>query len=692
MNDVELLYIKFIDEKSFLYGLEINFSQDFRISCKDNKKIEIKKIENHNIFDGNIENFNVLIGKNGCGKTTILNTIFKVLDGKIGNEETKEKIIVLKKYTSDNEYYIYIFCFDDIECVPNESIPEEKIKKVKDDFFIDIIPLNQRDEDYIQQTYNRIYISDFMDYSIDSSSLKLEENYALNYSPAYLIANPNEFLNMGRNKSIIPTMNAFKLINRIHEINFIDKNDNIKFLEDDIKKPDLIKISFLNIVIDFENLCEGRYGKGKYEDEKKICNNLKGMNIKNINILWYLYLFSAVMCILDLSKYPQYEEKLLKNKEYKDLSGEETRDFISKHKEMFWKKTEEIRTEFIIGKKSIDDLEKEIQSAITQCKIEKFYCEIEAEGEEDYFLIEKKIESVFSNYREIKKIYEQSNGNGTISLSLSKAHEFLGKYLLLVNRIDNPVYYLCDKSIPSEISYLKNNKVFYYSSGESALIRYYTYIKLGVDRIKEINKDEILFNHLLNKKTNILINLLLDEPTNSMHPDMQKHFIKSLTDYLKTFEDCRFNVLITTHSPIITSELTRNHVIYLKREKDNKVISLTDDEKPKSFAQNIYSLYRENFYVQKGLIGTFADNILMNIYEQINANNKKLENSSYISLYSEENIKYIIYEIGEPIIRDKFIRCLNNNTLKIINEIRNSQEIDSETKQNLIELIIKNRK
>lgn len=75
------LYIKSINRK--IKDQEMNFSDDFKVSYS-NEKLKIQKNEKRRNFWGeNIENFTLLIGKNGVGKTSVLDLIGT-------NEKTKK--------------------------------------------------------------------------------------------------------------------------------------------------------------------------------------------------------------------------------------------------------------------------------------------------------------------------------------------------------------------------------------------------------------------------------------------------------------------------------------------------------------------------------------------------------------------------------------------------------------------------
>jgi len=75
--------------------------------------LEIFKISAKNIFKQNIANFNVLVGKNGVGKTIIINNIYNSLHGSV----TKELLIILMK-----KHEIIVYCQDDDITVDYEAV------------------------------------------------------------------------------------------------------------------------------------------------------------------------------------------------------------------------------------------------------------------------------------------------------------------------------------------------------------------------------------------------------------------------------------------------------------------------------------------------------------------------------------------------------------------------------------------
>ena len=88
--------------------------------------------------------------------------------------------------------------------------------------------------------------------------------------------------------------------------------------------------------------------------------------------------------------------------------------------------------------------------------------------------------------------------------------------------------------------------------------------------------------------------ILIDEPENSLHPKWQKDYIslllKVLTDYFK--DDFKFfNIACATHSPFILSDIPKENVIFLEKDKESGLCkNVSKNIKLKTFGANIHTL------------------------------------------------------------------------------------------------------
>lgn len=137
--------------------------------------------------------------------------------------------------------------------------------------------------------------------------------------------------------------------------------------------------------------------------------------------------------------------------------------------------------------------------------------------------------------------------------------------------------------------------------------------------------------------------LALDEPDCYMHPEWSRRFIDDLYGVLSSeFGDYKFEIILTTHSPYILSDISSEHIMFLDNGKIQKPISET-------FGQNIYTMLKDSFFLDFTW-GEFARKKIESVKAYLEC---KQQNTDYVA----ENMdmvkaKSIIALIGEPVIRD----------------------------------------
>jgi len=174
------------------------------------------------------------------------------------------------------------------------------------------------------------------------------------------------------------------------------------------------------------------------------------------------------------------------------------------------------------------------------------------------------------------------------------------------------------------------------SDGEKSLLNIFSRLALYPDTIKIYKSITIYF----------------DEPDLTFHPEWQRQILTYLlgffTDYDDQkvdqseilFKDKKIQIILTTHSPYILSDLPRGNVIVMDECKVSKKqhIKLT-----KTFGANIHELLSSDFFMEN-TIGEFAYQKIKKVISLIQENN--------IDEHQEE-INFIIENIGEPIIANK---------------------------------------
>jgi hypothetical protein len=212
------------------------------------------------------------------------------------------------------------------------------------------------------------------------------------------------------------------------------------------------------------------------------------------------------------------------------------------------------------------------------------------------------------------------------------------------------------------------------SSGEKTFLKFGASIWNLTNKIETSYKD-IMSNVLAdntneNKKElvppeNILI--MLDEAELTLHPEWQKLFLnwslKLIEVVCKDFKSVQ--VLYSSHSPFFLSDLPKGNAIFLKSKegKDNRGNNInlchvcTRDEQPEqTFGANIHNLYRNSFFLENGLMGEFAKKKIDDVIKDLNQDDPK----DKIDEIRKKEMKFIIDQIGEPLIKRKLNQMYND--------------------------------
>lgn len=158
------------------------------------------------------------------------------------------------------------------------------------------------------------------------------------------------------------------------------------------------------------------------------------------------------------------------------------------------------------------------------------------------------------------------------------------------------------------------------SDGEASLLSLMARLWDAIEESKEASSSD--------KGSYIII---LDEFEVGFHPEWQKESIERLLSFFKIF-DSKFHLIITTHSPIILSDIPNDNIIYLENEKYSNICKVS---KPKdmerTFGANIYNLYRSSFFMN-GLMGTFAKEKIDGVIKDLRGVSQIAEKRRYVIL------------------------------------------------------------
>lgn len=177
---------------------------------------------------------------------------------------------------------------------------------------------------------------------------------------------------------------------------------------------------------------------------------------------------------------------------------------------------------------------------------------------------------------------------------------------------------------------------------------------LSFGKVQEIKYRHQLFNVLKNQNTFVCC---IDEPEAHLHPEWCRRF---LYDFLKSFQDVKeilkadasftdrkITFVISTHSPFILSDVTKDNVIYLERQDDGFVMQVNNDKN--IFAGNIGELFTENFFMEE-TIGEFASEKIRDIIKIIKSEkevnvDKVAECERLIELVGDELLRKLLWDM-----------------------------------------------
>ena len=209
------------------------------------------------------------------------------------------------------------------------------------------------------------------------------------------------------------------------------------------------------------------------------------------------------------------------------------------------------------------------------------------------------------------------------------------------------------------------------SSGETSLLNIFARLNslLKTRYLPDEQKEHYLPEEDMDNRTEENVVLLLDEIEVSLHPEWQRNIINELLKFIQyAFTGSNVQVIMTTHSPIMLSDIPKQNVVYLSSNEleENK-------EQPETFGSNIFKLYNNAFFLDKGAIGAFAKEKLEKLLKEIlDGKGNKVDLQRRIKL------------IGDDFLRERFqsqFDAIYNKTKSIDDEIKKLEEKVAELKE-----------
>lgn len=629
--NMELIYAyveKFsevIEEQEFLFTQKFDVKYD-----KENRKVLIKKMDYvKNFFGENIENISLIIGKNGAGKSTTLQLLGMKMGDRRRKHNIKDKYFLLYHIEKD-VFALEGYGLDLIKDIVN-NLPLEGGYKITEPYSIVIETTSENDSKYNYAGYMQVK-ADNNGKTINEKIIYvniidgLNEQIYNRYSRSEIDQDGDytAFINRfyGNKIGIKEKYSLLTFImkeqkkwiteNRYGEVNFLNTNvkivieTNFHYYAKDEKKLDL-KFPKKPVT--------NRFRRVKRIDESTL---IESKDIKQGFILNFLedYIHES------------FNEGLLRDIEDKNEQIIETqkiiddRYFLMDNKELYENKVQYLLE---IIKKINDKIEEKIHLGNNN----KFYNSVEE------FIVA--LEKINENYFTSKEIL--------IPLNYDEELEVIN----LVNILDKYIARKDNNNFDNNVKVTFENL----SEGENEFLNIFA-------KIRESLKNPIV-------KYGDTVILLLDEPDRSFHPEWARKFIPILLNNLSRLEDVktRYQIVISTHSPFMVSDVPSNNLILLEsalnENNEKRCIVKRRKNIGKTFANNIHTILSDEFFI-KSTIGEFSRiKIQENIKYMMEYKKYKDKKEEYIPnkflepdlSEMKKKIKYVRDIIGEPVIKRK---------------------------------------
>src|SRR5690554_125805 len=205
------------------------------------------------------------------------------------------------------------------------------------------------------------------------------------------------------------------------------------------------------------------------------------------------------------------------------------------------------------------------------------------------------------------------------------------------------------------------------SSGEEAILNQFTEFYESIKSIKD--------------RTNLLI--LIDEGENHLHPEWQREYLSSIIDFIKHYasnKELKIQLVLTSHSPFILSDLTKNQVVFLNHNNDSNRLGLSvkQENQIETFGANIYDLFKDSFFMDKGFIGEFAKQKIEELFDELIDLRDTQEEITYPEYVK---LRQRVVMIGDRIIRTRLEDVLYEiKYQKSANELK-AEELEKQARE-----------
>lgn len=189
------------------------------------------------------------------------------------------------------------------------------------------------------------------------------------------------------------------------------------------------------------------------------------------------------------------------------------------------------------------------------------------------------------------------------------------------------------------------------SAGERQLYYIISTLVYHILNIKSVKEERVRYNNIA---------IVLDEVELGFHPEYQRKFICFLietVERLKLSKNLGIHFLITTHSPFMLSDLRKSNILYIE---DGKKIDKEDMLNP--FGANINDILAQSFFLRNGFVGEFACKKILSLLDWLEG--EENTNEEWNMVKAEDVVK----SVGEPIIQNHLQNMVERKKEQLNNE------------------------
>jgi hypothetical protein len=258
------------------------------------------------------------------------------------------------------------------------------------------------------------------------------------------------------------------------------------------------------------------------------------------------------------------------------------------------------------------------------------------------------------------KLYVQKHKTNINKINIQEFSEYIQDIITTEKKENNRTLHTIELIPPSifdiKIMFDENHGFDDFSSGEKQKIHSISSVVYHLLNVNSVFKSGEDNTNKQAQNTYKNVNITFDEIELYFHPDLQRTFVHDLLDYICKINPEHIdhiggmNILFSTHSPFILSDIPGENVLYLQSPQDKDLPPMRPAE---TFGANIHDLLANEFYMHEGFMGEWAKEKIRSAIEYMETYTSKFRdgNKHESQDWDRVRLKQFIKLLGEPLIK-----------------------------------------